>query len=89
MGGEGSMLHAIKSMKQNRALLKKRRKGNRSDYIGDGATPLSFKEVSPEELARIKAGIRSRAARERRREWLLWGVLVVLTTLGLLWLFGG
>lgn len=34
MGGEGSMMHAIKSMKLNRSMLKKRKLKSKDDVYG-------------------------------------------------------
>jgi len=55
MGGEGSMLHAIKSLQSNRILLKERNfKKIRDSYIDNSQkTELKFKELSPTELFRI------------------------------------
>jgi hypothetical protein len=82
MGGEGSMLHAIKTLKQNRALLKKRRSKNANDLIGDGQTKVEFKTVSPEEMAIIKESIRAEARKKRKKDIIL--AVVVLVALGIL-----
>ncbi len=60
MGGEGSMASAIQTLRQNRALLKKRKFKNIKDllYESSGKTELEFKQVSKEELFRIKQKIR-------------------------------
>ncbi|MAU70712.1 MAG: hypothetical protein CML04_01330 [Pseudozobellia sp.] len=86
MGGEGSMLHAIKSLKANRALLKQKRSKDFKSYIGDGKTKVQFKKVSEEELAKIKENIRLEARISRNKEILL--VIVILLVMGvlLIWL---
>ena len=68
MGGSGTAASAIVSLRQNRALLKKRRDRKKPDYIGSGRTRVAFKTVSPKKLAGIKARIRGRARAERLRE---------------------
>ena len=86
------MLHAIKSLKQNRDLLKSRRAKNRmgNSANGDVATKIEFKEVSPEELQKIKEAIRAKAKISKRKDLVLGIVIVagiVMLVLGLL-LFG-
>lgn len=86
MGGEGSMLHAIKSLKQNRALLKKRRSKNANDYIGDGVTKVEFKKVNAAELKAIKSAIRAEARKTRNREILLAVAVAAAMGLFVIWL---
>ncbi len=80
------MLHAIKSLKANRALLKQKRSKDFKSYIGDGKTKVQFKKVSEEELAKIKENIRLEARISRNKEILL--VIVILLVMGvlLIWL---
>ena len=86
MGGEGSMLHAIKSLKNNRALVKKRKSRSHSDLLLDGnsKTQVEFKKVSPQELERIKDEIRKEARRGRLKELVIC-ILVFGIILG--WIF--
>lgn len=83
MGGEGSMASAIVSLKQNRALLKKRNIRNLKDllYQKSGKTELEFKKVSAIELARIKDEIRKEARINARNEIILYLVSLVLVAL--------
>ncbi|WP_273567059.1 hypothetical protein [Maribacter halichondriae] len=74
MGGEGSMASAIVSLRQNRALLKRRNIKELKDlfYEQSGKTELEFKKASPEELAIIKNKIRKRARKAASHEILLY-----------------
>ena len=86
MGGAGHMLHAIKSLKQNRAQLKGRKKRNQKDLLKDGSgeTKVEFKTVDPQELERIKAKIKADANKSKRKEIILVAVIFVLV---ITWLF--
>ena len=67
MAGEGSMAAAAASLKMNRAMLKKRSfRELRESYIDASGkkTRISFKEVSPEELAIIREKIKKDANKE-------------------------
>lgn len=57
MGGEGSMMHAIKSLKQNRALVKKRKRRNREDYISSARTELNLKKSTAQDMMVIRQKI--------------------------------
>lgn len=83
MGGEGSMISAIKTLKMNRALLKKRKIKNLSDIHSetDTVTELEFKHVAEEELRAIKADIQERADREQRSSLRLLAILVFILLL--------
>jgi hypothetical protein len=80
MGGEGSMASAILSLKQNRGLLKKRNIRELKDLIYEKSskTDLAFKEISPDELARIKKEIRMEAKIKARKEVILYSIAFVL-----------
>ena len=70
MGGEGSMLAMIVSLKNNRALVKKRKKLFTQSNIRDlnhTHTDLRFKHVSDNKLERIKLKIRKNQEKENRR----------------------
>lgn len=82
MGGEGSMSHAIQSLKQNRSLLKKSRsfKELRNSYVKlSGDTKIDFKKVSPEEMALIRVKIEAQYQKDLRMEIVRYLVSVVLT----------
>ncbi|MEL6975895.1 MAG: hypothetical protein AAGL29_10935 [Bacteroidota bacterium] len=85
MGGEGSMLSAIKTLKANRALLKKRKHRAKKDFITAKRTLLNLKESTPKDVARIKRMM----LREKRKDLLI--SLITLLILGssglLLYLF--
>jgi len=85
MGGEGSMASAILSLKQNRALLKKRSLRDIKSLLQErsGKTELEFKTIPPEALALIKAQIRREAKKELRRE-----ILRYLISFLILWMLG-
>ena len=59
MGGAGHMLHAIKTLKANRNLLKKRSLRKKGDYkrIIDEDTPV-FKKATKEQMKAIKSKIK-------------------------------
>ncbi len=80
MGGEGSMASAILSLKQNRALLKKRNVRGLKEllYEKSGKTELEFKKISTQELARIKNEIRQEARANARKEILVYLISFVL-----------
>ncbi|WP_430966361.1 hypothetical protein [Spongiimicrobium sp. 2-473A-2-J] len=87
MGGEGSMAHAIQSLKQNRSLLKKSRsfKELRNSYLKwSGDTQLKFKEVSPEEMALIRLKIREQYKKDVRTEIIIY-LISILLALGILY----
>jgi len=92
MGGEGSMASAILSLKQNRALLKRRNIRELKDllYEKSGKTELEFKKVSPKELALIKEKIRKQARKAARHEIIIYFIsfaLMLLVLLGVYFLF--
>jgi len=88
MSGAGHMLHAIKSLKLNRDQLKNRRSKKRNTSSStDSITKVEFKKVSPEELEKIKAEIRSQAKKSRRKDLiLLFGIICILIAIGV-WLY--
>ena len=87
MGGAGHMLHAIKSLKQNRAQLKNHRSKNKkgSDYSST-STKVEFKQVSAEELEAIKQEIQAKAKKSKRRELIIAGIVGLALLLFVVWL---
>lgn len=81
MGGEGSMASAILSLKQNRALLKKRNIRELKDLLREksGKTELEFKKVSTAELAKMKEKIRKEAKKNAQKEIILFLILFAIT----------
>ncbi|TMM57494.1 hypothetical protein FEE95_13510 [Maribacter algarum] len=70
MSSAGTIAAAITSLKENRALLKKRKLKDLKTllYETSGKTELEFKQVSAEELFRIKMEIRTKAKRAAKVE---------------------
>ena len=61
------MMHAIKSLKENRALLKRRRLKSKEDIYGTGSvTELEFKKATPAEMAKVKLTIIREKKKNRR-----------------------
>ena len=92
MGGEGVIAGAMASIKNNRALLKKRKIREIKDllYEASGRTALEFREVSPAELNRIKMEIRKQARKAILYELLAYVCAFVLACLiiwFLIWIF--
>ena len=59
MAGEGSMMHAIHTMRNNKALLKDKRRNSWKNYIGNNIIPTEDHiKASPELLAEIRAKLR-------------------------------
>ncbi len=84
MGGLGSTISAIVSIKNNRALIKKRKFKQVKDLLLQisGKTELEFKKVSPEELAKIKTHIRLEARKRTKLDIVI--TLLILMILMLL-----
>ena len=59
MAGEGSMMHAIHTMRNNKALLKDKRRNSWKNYLGNKDIPTEYAvEATPELLAEIKEKFR-------------------------------
>ncbi len=89
MSGAGHMLHAIKSLKLNRDLLKSHRHKNKKGSSGKstGTTKVVFKTVSPKELNKIKEDIRNQAKKSKQQELIVLIFVLVGFGLFLIWLF--
>ncbi|MGB5556106.1 MAG: hypothetical protein WBM83_15730 [Flavobacteriaceae bacterium] len=81
MGGEGSMAYAIKSLKMNRALLKKRKIKDLKQVLREtsGKTELEFKAISAAELKAVKSKIRAQHKKELRRDFFVGCFALLLT----------
>ncbi|NAY93504.1 hypothetical protein GTQ34_16475 [Muricauda sp. JGD-17] len=88
MGGEGSMLGAIVSLKNNRSQLKKRKIRELKDvlYEVSGKTELEFKQLSHEEIEVIKANIREQSRKDAKWELLVY-LLALAFTVVIIWFF--
>ncbi len=82
MGGSGSLLNMIVSMRQNRANRpsnkQKFRSNNGDVHSKNHAEALHFKKVPKEELERIKKDIREKSRAEQRKLTVLFIVVAVL-----------
>lgn len=78
MGGEGSMMHAIKSLKANRELLKRRKLKSKDDVYGKkSVTKLHFKKSTRWDVIRVRKQMFIQKEKEKRRTMLA----IVLTLL--------
>ncbi len=79
-GGAGHMLHAIKSLKANRALLKKRKRKTKADVYGkEGVTKTIHKlKATPEEMEAIRKKIKAYKRHERRIWTITLGIAVLI-----------
>lgn len=80
MGGAGHMLHAIKTMKQNRAMLKNRR-SMKANGLNSGSYTVEkpiFKTVSAEKLQHIKAEIRKEGDAVKKRDFIVTVVVITI-----------
>ena len=87
MGGSGSMLYAIKALKQNRALLKKHRNRNATAVsYPKTKTKIKFKKASPKVMEQLQKQLK----KDKRQE-LKMTIISMLTAacfIGILyWLF--
>ncbi len=89
MGGEGSMAYAIKSLKQNRALLKKRKFKDIKDLLRYETenTQVNFKKVSPTELFKIKQKIRKEAKQQKRVLAFIYAISILLSIVFIFFIF--
>lgn len=80
MGGGGHMLSANKSLKENRALLKKRRGKRFKEELRESkrGIELEFKQVAETELQLIKERIREKAERDHRSSMRLLGIVAFI-----------
>ncbi len=82
MGGEGSMMHAIKSFKYNRSLLKKRKLKSKEDVYGKSSgIKLHFKKATSKDIERArKVALESQ---KKHRTILLVSTLITIAFLAL------
>ncbi|WP_318308325.1 hypothetical protein [Flagellimonas crocea] len=68
MGGEGSMMHAMKSLRANREMLKKRRLKSRDDVYGkENITKLNFKKSTRRDIVRIRKKMFIQKEKEKKQ----------------------
>jgi hypothetical protein len=80
MGGSGSMLSAITSLKNNRNAKRSKRGGFRDGFDGTTTTSKKIiaKKISDKELEKIKIEIRAKAKKNRFRERIIFGTVLLL-----------
>jgi len=91
MGGEGSMLHMISSLKRNKQLL-----GKKKSYFNDGKfisniiekTEYNLPKLSPEELELVIKRIQEKAKKQKRIRTLVWLLIFVLIGISISYIFG-
>ncbi|WP_430907285.1 hypothetical protein [Maribacter sp. 2-571] len=79
----------MKSVKANRALLKKRKRKNIQELLlenGD-TTEVDFKTFTAEQVARAKARIRAKARRNRLFNYLFYAFCLFLVLWSFYWMF--
>lgn len=88
MSSAGTIASAIQSLKENRALLKRRKLKNIRDLVfaTSGKTELEFKEISPKEMELIKSKIRKDAKRAAKVEAVIYFVSITITLSFFYWL---
>lgn len=79
MAGEGSMMHAIHTMRNNKALLKDKRRNSWKNYIGNEIIPTEDHiKASPQLLAEIRDNCQ-KDRKQRVKENILYLVLTLAT----------
>jgi len=87
MGGEGSMLAAIASLKANRALKNKRRKEGFSLVSSTDEKWVDPKQPTFEQLMEIRTRIRQEEKTRRKKTIVLTIVTLIIVILGILYAF--
>ena len=79
MGGEGSMSHALHTLRQNRALLKKRKVKTKGDVYGNTKkTKITLKKSTPHDMKIIRQKIKGYKREDRAVLLISWAVLLLL-----------
>jgi hypothetical protein len=88
MSTAGTIAHAISSLRQNRAMLKKRKLKDIKELLYElsGKTELEFKQVSAEEMAIIKADIRKKAKKAYELEIITYFICTFIVLSFFYWL---
>lgn len=87
MGGEGSMASAIITLRQNRAMLKRRKIRTKSDVYGNkSVTKLKLKQSSPQDIIRIRKKMKA-LKRKNPAIWFVSFVVFLVILYAFLWLF--
>lgn len=88
MSTAGTIAHAISSLRQNRAMLKKRKLKDIKELVFElsGKTELEFKQVSTAEMAIIKKEIRKKAKHARYVETITYVICTIVVASFFYWL---
>lgn len=78
MGGEGSMMAANNSLKNNRSLLSKRKEKSGLSGSYSNVKLADFPEATPQELMRIKKKIQRDNKQEKVKQLVLFIVLIII-----------
>lgn len=82
MGGEGSMMHAIKSLQNNRSLLKRRKSRSKDDVYGKkSVTMLNLKTSTRKDINRIRRLMEVEKHKNTRVTWLAMGATILFFVL--------
>ena len=77
MGGEGSMMSANNSLKNNRSLLSKRKEKNSLSGSYSNVELADFPESTPEQLERIKAKLQQEQKQIRKKQVILFSLTMI------------
>ncbi|MFD1162723.1 hypothetical protein [Hwangdonia seohaensis] len=77
MGGEGSMAAANNSLKNNRNLLKKKRKGSLAGSYGN-LEMAEFPEATPQQLLEIEKKIRNKNKQARIKQLIIFAIFMLV-----------
>ncbi|WP_299217513.1 hypothetical protein [uncultured Dokdonia sp.] len=86
MGGEGSMMAAMASLKANRALKNKRRKQKFSLVSSTNENWVDPKQPTQEQLLQIRTRIRKEEKARRTKTVILTLIMIVIFCLGILYI---
>ncbi|GGK27109.1 hypothetical protein GCM10007962_21720 [Yeosuana aromativorans] len=78
MGGEGSMMAANNSLKNNRNLVAKRKEKKALSGSYANLKLAKFPKATPEQLERIKKKIQSDNRQLRRKQIVIFGIIIVI-----------
>lgn len=91
MAGEGSMMHAIKTMQNNKALLKDKRRNSWKNYVGVKNVPTEDHiKASPELLAQIREKFeaeRKQKVKENIFYFIITIIVLIILFYAIYWLY--
>lgn len=80
MGGEGSMMNANVSLKNNRNLLSKRKEKNSLSGSYANVKMANFPKATPQEIRKIKDKMLKENKEETIKQYILCSILIVVIT---------